>query len=464
MRFVVPISQSDVHLLSKRVEVFKRLGGWKNHSLLFAPVPSCVGEANQAAGELKETCPSVEVRQVLREPTGGWPEACNKHFHDTAVVLERMGNTQNWFFLELDCNPVRSGWQDALETAYNAGGKPFCGHVRPTAEVTTPPLKGSHMVGAGMYPANFTVVAAAEYKAIPRDLPFDISLRWICTRLGMMHTDLIAHRPRSEKYTLEGSDLVASGHNPVKIDSAAIIHGCKDDSIANLVLSGALESFGPVMKSAPEEVKPAPSVVTEVPKPSLESQLLAGGYRTPFKGVWVHMSVSNEEVANHFGVKTEIQAAKAPMSAMDLAIAAAYSNVAAQPIPSVVQHGAQGEPETGFGSSPHETLDVPAEENTPEQGVDNAPPPVHTETEDSGSQGETVETVTDIAPDDGVPQIGQSLLNDLTLRIVRHGKPRRIADWSEELKIDKEELRHLINSHPESGLSIARAGWVQVAA
>lgn len=463
MRFVVPISQIDVHLLSKRVEVFKRLGGWKNHHLLFAPAPSCFGEALKAADDLKEVCPNVEVRQVLREPTGGWPEACNKHFYDTAVVLERMGNPLNWFFLELDCNPLRAGWQDAAETAYNAGGKPFCGHVRATAEVTSPPMKGSHMVGAGMYPANFTQIAAAEYRAIPKNEPFDISLRWRVLQSGVVHTDLIAHRHSSRGYTLEGSQLVAQGQDPVSIETTAILHGCKDDSVADLVLSGALDGFGPVIKSAPEEVKPAKSVTTEVHKPTLEAQLLAGGYRTPIKGVWVHMSVSNEDVANHFGVKTEIQAAKPPMTAMDFAIAAAHARLVSQPISSEVQHGAQGDPETGSSESPHETLDVAAEENPPEQGVDNAAPPVHTETEDSGSQGETNETSSDIAPGDGDPQTGQSLLNDLTLRAVRLGKPKRIADWAEEFKIDKEELKHLINSHPDSGLSIARAGWVQLA-
>lgn len=190
---------------------------------------------------------------------------------------------------------------------------------------------------------------------------------------------------------------------------------------------------GPVPEVAPVEI---PRSTVNVPEVSLETRLLNANYRQIIQGVWCAESVSN----------------------MDL-----YMALGVQPISSAVQHGVQGEPETGLVSSPHETLTVPAEENPPEQGVDNAAPPVHTETEDSGSQGERVETSSDIAPGDGVPQTGQSLLNDLTLRVAR-SKLARIKDWAEVLQVPQDELSSLIKSHPESGLSIARAGWVQLVA
>lgn len=466
MRFVVPVSQSDVHLLSKRVEVFKRLGGWKNHQLTFAPTPSCAGEAQKAVDDLKDICPAVDSHPVLRDSSGGWPEACNKHFYDTVVMLQRMQNTSNWFFFELDCTPLRPGWQDALETAYNAGGKPYCGHVRATSEVTNPPLKGSHMVGAGMYPHNFHVLAEAEYKAIPRNLPFDISLRWAMMRDGVLNTNLIAHRHSTKNYRLEGGVLVTDGQDSVDIVSTAVLHGCKDDSVADIVLFGDLDTFGPVMRSAPEAVKEAPIVVKEVPKPTLEAQLLAGGYRTPMKGVWVHMSVSNEEVAVHFAPtepKVEAPAPKRPMTAMDYAIAAAKADLEAQPISPEVQHATQGEPVGGL-TEPLETLDTSAGENLPEPGADNVAPPFHTPIEDGGSQGESSETDSPVAPSGSDPQTGHlSILDDLTLQVAR-SKPKRIGDWASQLQVSREELTKLINGNPSSGLSIARAGWVTLAA
>jgi hypothetical protein len=473
MRFVVPVSQSDRHLLPKRIEVFKHLGGWKNHHLLFAPAPSCLAEAEKAAEEMRPYCPNVEVHSVVREPSGGWPEACNKHFHDTVNILSRLSNPLNWFFLELDCNPIRQGWQDALETAYNAGGKPFCGHVRLTSEVTTPPLKGSHMVGAGMYPFNFHVIAAAEYPYLAPKVPFDVTLRWRVIQSGVTHTDLIAHRHSSKEYALEGQTLNPVEGAPVDINSTALVHGCKDDTLADLVLSGALDSFPPLIKAAPAPVKT--EVAAKAHVPSLESQLSAAGYRSVMKGVWAHSAVSNEAIANHLGVQTEIQASKPPLTEMDIAIQRERYKLDTEPVQqvfqeesvvteipqpiSVSQHGIQGDPESGV-VTPHETLT--SEDKSPESGADNVTPPIHTVTEDTGHQGERCDASSAIAPADGVPQSGQSFIDDLTLKVAR-SKPKRIRDWAEELQVTHEELRSLINTHPESRLKIATAGWLSIA-
>jgi hypothetical protein len=474
MRFVVPVSQSDRHLLSKRIEVFKHLGGWKNHHLLFAPAPSCLPEAEKAAEEMRPYCPNVEVRAVVREPSGGWPEACNKHFHDTVNLLGKLSNPLNWFFLELDCNPIRQGWQDALETAYNSGGKPFCGHVRPTSEVTNPPLKGSHMVGAGMYPFNFHVIAAAEYPYLAPKVPFDVTLRWRVLQSGVTHTDLIAHRHSTKEYTLEGTVLIPNEGTPVDINGTALVHGCKDDTLADLVLSGALDFFPPLIKAAPAPVKA--EVTTKAHVPSLESQLSSAGYRSIMKGVWAHSTVSNESIANHLGVKTEVQASKPPLTEMDYAIMRERRKLESQPVvvPQVSQeesvatdlpqpisdsqHGIQGEPESGL-VTPHETLI--SEDTSPEPGADNAAPPIHTVTEDTGHQGERCDA-SSVAASGSESQTGQSFIDDLTLKVAR-SKPKRIRDWAEELQVTHEELRSLINSHPESRLKIATAGWLSIA-
>jgi hypothetical protein len=460
MRFVVPISQSDRHLLQKRVEVFKKLGGWKNHQLTFAPTPSCVPDAFAAIEELKDTCPHMDSHAVASDYAGGWPAACNKHFHDVVVLLAKIGNASPWFFFELDCNPLRFGWQDALETGYNAGGKPFCGHVRLTSEVTTPPLKGSHMVGAGMYPANFHIIAAAEFKAVPANIPFDVSNRWRVLNSGVTDTKLIAHRHSCRNNKREGGYLVIPDHEPVELAPVAVLHGCKDDSLADLVLSGGLDDLGPIMKVAPAPVK-ADYTAAPVQKVSPEVFMTTAGYRSVMKGVWAHPTVSDEAIANHLGVQTAVQAERPPMTEMDRAIARLRIEAAvpiSEPEPvSEVQHGVQGDPETGVVSQ-HETLDP---EDSPESGADNVTPPIHTSTEDDGHQGERCDASSAIAPADGDPQSGHSLLDDLTLKIAR-SKPARLGEWAERLQVPKEELKSLINSTPQSGLSIATGGWISL--
>lgn len=457
MRIVIPISQSDKHLLPKQIEVFKRLGGWKSHVATLVPTPACQEDATNALLSLKEAGINADIHGIARDPIGGWPKACNDHFHDTVIVLARLGNTMPWYWMELDSKPLRKGWQDALETGYNASRTPFFGHVRLTSLVH-PNLKGSHMVGAGVYPPNFHVIADAEYRFVPKNEPFDVSLRWRVTQSGVTHTKLIEHRHSTTGYTFDGKSLVADSGEIVPLDGVGILHGCKDDSIADLVLSGALDILPPLVQTVSEPAKPSQFI--QPPKVSLEAQLLSTGYRTLIKGVWVHPTVPDEEIAAHFSVPATPRPTP-PLSDMDRAIMALGQSSTIKPISSVIQHDVQGDPEIGFNLAPHETLVSPTEETSPEQGADNAAPPVHIPSGGGEPQGETDEAPLLAAPS-SEPQTGQPLLEKLTILVARTKKPARVGDWAFDLGVTKEELQSLINKNPDSGLKIARAGWVTI--
>lgn len=167
---------------------------------------------------------------------------------------------------------------------------------------------------------------------------------------------------------------------------------------------------------------------------SLEMRLLNDSYRQVMPGLWAAGWLSNEDIFQNLGI------APTPLS--------------------VIQHGPQGDPETGLAGVPHETLET---ENLPEPGADNAAPPVHITSEGVEPQGESSEAQT-LAVPSGEPQTGQLLLDDLVLKVARHPKPERVGHWAEQLQMDKEALKSLINSTPGSGLKIAQAGWVTLSA
>lgn len=377
MKFVIPVSQSDVHLLPKTVVAFKHLGGWKNHSILLAGSPSCAPQCAAAAQELKEVCGSVQHESISSDHAGGWPAACNKHFYDTVVILERMGNQVPWMWFELDCTPIRANWQDILETAYNRAKTPFMGHVRPTAEVTKPPEKGSHMVGAGIYPANFGQIAAAEYRAMPKNLPFDIYLRWRVTRSGVTNTPLIAHAHNTHEYTHRAGNLEPVEGMQIPVKKVVVVHGCKDGTLVDLLMGGSLELMPPLELDVPPVVTaPTPPGAPVVAKPTLESQMTAKGWRKVMDGVWAHPAVTDEQIQARFGVTASGEPLPPkPISEIDRAIE------------TLMRKGGSGN-----------TLPGP--------GVDNAVPPVHTETVGSEPLGENTEA-TSVAASGSEPQTGQ---------------------------------------------------------
>jgi hypothetical protein len=275
MLFVIPVSKVDVHLLKGLTDVMILLGGLQRHSVLFAPAPSVLQQASEEAIRLRAVCDRVQVEAVAREPHGDWPLACNIHFRDVVELLDLRGIQEPWFFMEADCTPRFAGYPDRLELEYRKRGLPFMGVLRNTGDVAKKqdgsPLDSSrYMVGAGIYPPNFKEYSCL-YKATGQHsgkasppLPFDVRIRH---EVGpkCWNTDLIAHHRSTGNYRIEGGKLICDDYNRQEgnasyageiSDMAFVIHGCKDGSLAQLVLGGMNSTSGPV-RGAVETPPPA---------------------------------------------------------------------------------------------------------------------------------------------------------------------------------------------------------------
>lgn len=262
MLFVIPVSRADVHLIKGLTDVMILLGGLQRHSVLFAPAPSVLQQASEEAIRLRGVCERVTVEAVAREPQGDWPLACNIQFRDVVELLDLRGINEPWFFMEADCTPRFAGYPDRLELEYRKRGMPFMGVLRKTGDVAKKqdgsPLDNSqYMVGAGIYPPNFKEYSCL-YKATGqhagkdiKPLPFDVRIRH---EVGpkCWHTDLIAHHRSTGNYRMENGKLVCDDYNRQEgnasyageiSEMAFIVHGCKDGSLAKLVLSGMQETF-----------------------------------------------------------------------------------------------------------------------------------------------------------------------------------------------------------------------------
>ncbi len=267
MKIVVPISRVDVHRLDNWIEAVKKFAGLETHSILFVPTLTVAGKAYEAAGKLSEVCKDIRVSPLDMDSDFGWPKASNWQWWSAVQIME--GLSAPWFWMELDCLPVRAGWATEIAAAYTSTGSVFMGCV-----VKTPwkneqgqmveSLEGPDdkmMCGCGIYPSNLN----ARLKEIGQtgimqdftkgeastELPWDLYLRHTMRKLGIGHTDVIGDYWNTQNYRLEGNTLKcdpretheAGNRASVKRagvvnPAAAVIHGCKDDSLFALVMAG----------------------------------------------------------------------------------------------------------------------------------------------------------------------------------------------------------------------------------
>lgn len=305
MRIVTPVSVFDQHLAGKWCEVIKHLDCGRNHELHVVYPRSAELAASSIREALQDYFDSVKLHQMEVEPMGGWPFGPNTQFHACATFMAKDNPRQPWFLCELDCYPVKSNSFDLLASRYASAGTPFFGKISPTFWRDDNGLIASSlfgkddmtMSGCAIYPGDiltrrFTSSLMAdlmkgfdETTGAP-NTGWDVHLRYAIRKEGVSDAgNLIADNWNTIKYKNENGRFVCENNpeheiykqhpnfeirktnNPVGPE-ALFIHGCKDESLADLILGG----------SKPTEYVPpkvmAAQVVTEKNNSILEDQIL----------------------------------------------------------------------------------------------------------------------------------------------------------------------------------------------
>ena len=253
MKIALPVSAHDKHLLPDLTECLLKMGGLEEHPVILFPTPSAKEAAFEAAEKL-----GAQTHVLEQDFEGGAPIACNNHFAAVVYALARMGNTESFLWMEADMLPTAPRWPDALQNEYRMLGQPFMGNIVDTPFEDNGKLvfreSDQMMMGCGVYPAHME--RDERIKPLIADLsktgmrnprvPFDIYLRWVTKTIGRANTKLICDMWATENYRLtpEGivCDSVNHGDRVVRARSgkvypqALLVHGCKDGSLAKLVL------------------------------------------------------------------------------------------------------------------------------------------------------------------------------------------------------------------------------------
>jgi hypothetical protein len=255
MKIIVPVSAHDKHLLPAFTDCLLKFGGLEEHPVLFFPLPAAKEETFIAAERL-----GAEVHPLEQNYEGGSPLAPNRHFANTVFALGQMGNTSPFLWMELDMLPVKHRWAVALFEDYRYGGTPFRGAVvdTPFNDNGSVVFRSGDtlMMGTGIYPPNMD--RDERIKPLLMDLTkpgiwnppdaFDVYLRWVIKNIGVSNTPLISDMWATQNYhrTAEGIVCESVKHDRVVRErgglvnrSAVLVHGCKDGSLAKLLLGDA---------------------------------------------------------------------------------------------------------------------------------------------------------------------------------------------------------------------------------
>jgi hypothetical protein len=277
MNIAIPVSSHDKHLLPTFVKVLQHFGGLEEATICFFTTPSAKAEAHEAANALNASVHTFEV-----DFAGGWPVASGAQFAATVFTIPNIGWNGPWLWMELDMLPVKHGWIQAIRNGYTLCGSPFMGNVVPTAWVEEGKLVVKEddlmMMGCGVYPANmdrdqrFRPLLSDLVKPADRNphTPFDFYLRHAMCQAGIANTTLIADMWQTCEYKKTAKGITCK---PVPLDKprrergglvppeAVLVHGCKDGTLAELLL-GAAEYYVPKERVTPK-IKLPPLIEAE---------------------------------------------------------------------------------------------------------------------------------------------------------------------------------------------------------
>lgn len=253
MKIAIPVSAHDKHLIPDLTDCLLKLGGLEEHPIIFFPTPAAKDTAYEAAERL-----GAETYLLTQDFEGGSPVACNRHFASVVFALGKLGNTDPFLWLEADMLPVKPRWADKLFEDYRYGGTPFRGVIVQTPFNENGKIvfrdNDQMMMGTGIYPPNMErderikpllLDLAKPFSMNPQE-PFDVYLRWPIRNIGVSHTELIADMWATQNYrsTPEGivcesvdhGDRVVRPRGGLLSAKALLVHGCKDGSLADIVL------------------------------------------------------------------------------------------------------------------------------------------------------------------------------------------------------------------------------------
>jgi hypothetical protein len=146
---VLPFYSGDLSLAKSLLGWINALGGCPEHNLLLAADANVQWDVVLDMIALGNKSFRNTGVITTKESVTGWPKGSNVLFKTVAQHCKDHHTAFLW--LEPDCVPLRKGWIDEIQKAYNERTKPFMGRIY---SATDPGVPSKMMSGIGVYPEN----------------------------------------------------------------------------------------------------------------------------------------------------------------------------------------------------------------------------------------------------------------------------------------------------------------------
>jgi hypothetical protein len=259
MLIVLPISQND---FNKPLNVFsfikalRKFGPYYKHELLIVTRPSATNYANAVSSLVDDLFSSKRFHIFDEDGPSGWPEGPNFYWKNTIEYLISEENKSPWFWMELDCLPLKIKWADVLEEEYYKQGKPCLGTIQDTTTITKDMFRiniAKHLQGTAIYPPRIDKICSIWKYVDQLPTAFDVITQWEIvpntadTKLIQQGFRTINYKIHNNPFKIQGEDNGdlngACSYNQPLDPNAVIHHGCKDTSLADIVNSPEYDSL-----------------------------------------------------------------------------------------------------------------------------------------------------------------------------------------------------------------------------
>jgi len=213
MKIIIPVSEHDEPQKNSFINVLSFLGNQGDHQLLVVARPKDKTYASDLFNKIKLLFPENNNLYIFDDNgPEGWPLGPNFYWKKTIDYLIQTNNKDPWFWMELDCLPLKRNWCDLLEEEYKKTRKPFVGCIEDSTIITSKGILlkvGEHLAGTAIYPANIDRWCSNWKYVDTVSKAFDVLCSWEITKKSF-HTNLILHNFRTNNYKIKDKIIICS--------------------------------------------------------------------------------------------------------------------------------------------------------------------------------------------------------------------------------------------------------------
>lgn len=258
MLLVIPVSKHDKNLIENFKLLIDKFPVGKDHDLLVIGSKENENDIDKLEYDIKHLFNSSQ-KHVIDDTIYGWPMSCNFYFQQTCAFLKDKKQFDSFFWCELDSFPLKENWLDLISTEYyldttkaskeKREPKVYLGvkernYEGDNGELLPESISGPKMSSIGVYSTDICNIPVLPSLSIT-NRHWTSVIQWYTTP-SLNDSKLIQNNWRTNNYRKENNSIVCDSianlawdvhfNNPINSD-AVIIHGCKDESLVDLLLN-----------------------------------------------------------------------------------------------------------------------------------------------------------------------------------------------------------------------------------